>query len=163
MKWLARLKKTELFAKAEATKPTEPGFVGFVAPISARMPKEGADSPAANDPTSGPNRWSWPHSEAMNGAEIEAFTARLARFSDKGLSLGDGEALADKLVKRDRETDDRRLCLECSHLAGSAAFAWRCGSWQLAGVALKARDAAVPIALVQTLQRCNGFASAIEK
>ena len=68
-----------------------------------------------------PDRWAWPHSEAMNGREIDTFTARLARFTDKGLMLDDAEKLADKLVTRDRESDDRRLCLECVHLAGHAA------------------------------------------
>jgi hypothetical protein len=33
----------------------------------------------------------WPHSTAMNGAEIDTFTARVARFTDKGLSLIDAE------------------------------------------------------------------------
>ena len=44
---------------------------------------------AANDttPATDPDRWCWPHSEAMNGQEIDTFTARLARFTDKGASL----------------------------------------------------------------------------
>ena len=110
---------------------------------------------AANDPAQDPDRWAWPHSAAMTGAEIDAFTARLARFTDKGVNLDDGGALADKLVKRDRESDDRRLCLECLHLAGFGA--WRCGNWQRAGAAIRARDAQLPGELVYLLQRCEGF------
>ena len=122
------------------------------------MQKTGSDSAAANDPAPDPDRWAWPHSAAMNGAEIDAFTARLARFTDKGLSLDDGEALADKLVTRDRESDDRRLCLECHHLSGQSGKAWHCRNWQRAGVALRARDAQLSAALVIQPQRCDGFA-----
>ena len=160
MKWLARLKKIEVAPNVEATEPTKPGFVGFVAPGMASIQKTGGDSPAANDPAAAmpdPDRWCWPHSEAMNGREIDTFTARLARFTDRGLSLDDGEALADMLVTRDRESDvDRRLCLECVHLAGHAAGAWRCRGWQWAGVAMRAKDAQLSAALVCRLQRCDG-------
>lgn len=98
----------------------------------------------------------WPHSSAMNGAEIDTFTARLARFTDKGLSLEDAERLADKLVIRDREGDDRRVCLECVHLRHGG----RCGNWQAAGVAIRARDAQVPGDFTAMLQRCDGFSGA---
>ena len=93
----------------------------------------------------------------MTGREIDTFTERLARFADKGLSLEDGEAQADKLVTRDRESDDRRLCLECNHLAGHGAGLWRCRNWQRAGVAIRAADAQISVALVHQLQRCDGF------
>ena len=93
----------------------------------------------------------------MTGAEIDTFTARLARFTDKGLSLEDAEALADKLVTRDRKSDDRRLCLECVYLAGQSAGAMRCTNWQRAGVALRAKDAQSSVAPVHRLQRCDGF------
>jgi hypothetical protein len=98
----------------------------------------------------------WPYSSAMTGAEIDTFTARLARFTDKGLSLIDAEALADKLVIRDREGDDRRVCLECAHLR----YGGRCGNWQVAGVAMRSRDAQLPPDLILQLQRCDGFATA---
>lgn len=79
------------------------------------------------------------------------FTARLSRFSDKGLSLAEAEWLVDKLATRDRDRDDRRLCLECAHLQGCGP--WRCGNWQAADVGRQwlARD------LVLILQRCDGF------
>ena len=160
MKWLARLKKIDTAPEVEATEPTKPGFVGFVAPGMASIQKTGGDSPAANDPAAAmpdPDRWAWPHSEAMNGREIDTFTARLARFTDKGVNLDDGGALADKLVTRDRDADDRRLCLECTHLAGHGATSWRCGNWQAAGVAIRAGDAQLPGDLVCQLQRCGGF------
>lgn len=97
----------------------------------------------------------WPHSTAMTGAEIDTFTARLARFTDKGLTLDDAERLADKLVNRDREGDDQHVCLECVHLRHGA----RCGNWQAAGVAIRARDAQLPGDFTTMLQRCDGFNS----
>ena len=104
-----------------------------------------------------PDSYCWPHSTAMNGAEIDLFTARLHRFTDKGLTRADGEALADKLVIRDRETDDRCSCLECRHLSGYGPTSWRCGNWQVAGIAIHLRDTHLPTNLVLQLQRCDGF------
>ncbi len=60
----------------------------------------------------------WPHGTAMTGSAIDLFTARLARFTDKGVSHADAELMADRLVIRDCDDDDRVLCLECSHLGG---------------------------------------------
>ena len=93
----------------------------------------------------------------MTDREIDTFTARLARFTDKGASTDVGEALADKLVIRDRESDDRRLCLECLHLAGHGATSWRCGNWQASRVAIRAGDSQLHGDLVCQLQRCGGF------
>ena len=148
------------------------GFVGFVACPPGHISKnEGqgrpaekpaephrhvvADAPGSPNPAPAvaldPDRWCWPNSRAMNTREIDTFTARLARFTDKGVSLGDAERLADSLVIRDREGDHRRLCLECSHLQGAGR--WRCGNWRAADVAAQglARN------LVLMLQRCGGF------
>ena len=109
-------------------------------------------------PDNDPDASCWPHSTAMNGGEIDLFTARLHRFTDKGLTIADGEALADKLLVRDREADDRRFCLECQHLSGFGKTSWRCGNWQAAGVAIRSRDSQLPADLVLQLQRCDGFA-----
>jgi putative DNA primase/helicase len=73
----------------------------------------------------------WPHlSSAMNGVEIDTFAARLHKFTDKGLARR-WRTLADKLVVRDREADDRRVCLECRHFV--RAWGWVMALWQLAG------------------------------
>ena len=87
----------------------------------------------------------------MNGAEIDNFTARLHQFTRRGLTLLDAETLADKLVTRDREADERRLCLECSNL--SRGSGWRCAQWQRAGLG----TASLPADLVRQLQRCDSF------
>ena len=68
-------------------------------------------------------------------------------------SAQDAERLADRLVNRDRDSDDRRLCLECRHLHGAGPY--RCGNARAAGVhADLARD------LVLILQRCHGYEDA---
>lgn len=92
----------------------------------------------------------------MNTGEIDTFNGRLAIFTDKGLGLDDAEALADKLVKRDRDLDDRRLCLECVHLSGNAG-SWGCRNGQRAGLVTKAQAVQLSTALVHQLQRCDGF------
>jgi len=178
MNWLARLKKSECVPEPDTTKPTEPGFVGFVGAIPEPFQKSTGES-ATNDPQpldreAWPERAAiaeydgglsrqdaealadascWPDSTAMNGAEIDTFTARQARFIDMGLSLDDAERLADKLVQRDRDGDDRRVCLECVHLRHGG----RCGNWRAAGVAINAMDARLPGDFTPMLQRCDGF------
>ena len=137
---------------------------GAVIPLvtaEAAFPKEQLRSELRTETavTPDPDRWCWPHSTAMNGAEIDNFTARLHQFTRRGLAEGDSEALADKLVIRDREQDDRHSCFECTHLAGAGG--WRCGNWQRAGVATRARDAQLPTDFVKLLQRCDGFTQAI--
>lgn len=111
--------------------------------------------------TEDPDCWCWPHSSAMNSAEIDTFARRLHKFTDKGLSRNDGEALTDKLLLRDRDQDDRRVCRECQHFAGHLSGSSRCANWQAAGIAIRSRDAQLPADLVMHLQRCGGFASSI--
>ena len=143
---------TATVATTATVRPDSLPSVATVATVSVATPQK----PAANDPAPDPDRWAWPHSQAMTGAEIETFTARLHYFTGRGLVAHDAERLADKLVTRDRESDDRRLCLECVHLAGHAGT-WGCRNWQRAGVATKARDAQLSTALVYQPQRCDGF------
>ena len=179
MSWLARLKAGKTPDK-DASKTTETLFVVSVAPTLAPLQKNEGATVAANDPAStpiaaslaldasivaagtlpdlDPDAFCWPHSTAMNGAEIDLFTARLHRFTDKGLTIADGESLADKLVVRDREADERRFCLECRHLSGYGQSSWRCSNWKVAGIAIRSLDAQLPADLVLQLQRCDGFA-----
>lgn len=157
-----RAKKRNLVAATltVATDATQEGMqaptVARVTPVTVAKTKKTpwiANDPVSAAPATDPDHWCWPHSPAMNATEVDTFKARLARFTSKGLSLGEVERLADALVTRDREGDDRRLCLECSHLQGWDR--WRCGNWQAADVARDglARD------LVLMLQRCSGFKS----
>lgn len=104
--------------------------------------------PEAHDP----DRHSWPHTLAMNSAEIDSFNARVQLFTRHALDQTQAEGVADGLVIRDRDGDDRRLCLECQHLRGGGTSR-ACNQWRAAGL-----DAAgVPADVVMMLQRCNGF------
>ena len=157
------IKKGSLRGFATATpatfathEPFEQSTLATVATVATVAVAKAQDT-VANDPTLDPDRWCWPHTVAMSTREIDTFTARLARFTDKGLGLGDSDELADKLVRRDRDLDDRRLCLECAHLAGQSGATWRCKDYLRAGIALKAADAQLSTALVLQLQRCEGF------
>lgn len=107
-----------------------------------------APQPLATIPAD-PDLWCWPRSDAMNGQEVATFTARLHYVQSKGLRRGDAQALADRLVIRDREQDNRRACLECQHLAGRQ----RCAQWQRAGIG----SPAIPADLLALLQRCDAF------
>jgi len=160
-RWLSRLKNQ----KGPDPHPREPrqppelesreGSLGFQGcPLTPFQNLEGVRAEPANDPAAvvaDPDRCCWPHSTAMNTREIDTFMARVARFTDRGVSYDVAERIAEKLVIRDREGDDRRLCLECSHLQGS----WRCGNHVRAGVG---RD--LPLELVLMLQRCPGLQGA---
>lgn len=148
MSWLARLKDLSSPAP-HPTKPTKGSFVGFVAPSQGQIGIFAEpEPPEANGTALDPDRDCWPSSDAMTGAEIDRFTARIARFTDQGLTLPQAEALADRLVIRDRDGDDRRLCLECAHLSGR-----RCGAWQRASVG----GPVLPTSLLTLPQRCAAF------
>ena len=69
-----------------------------------------------------------------------------------GLTELEAESLVDKLVIRDRDGDDRRLCLECLHL-GSGAGRWGCNQWARAGLGAPG----LPADLVRQFQRCDSF------
>ena len=75
---------------------------------------------------------------ARTDAEIAAFEKRQARARWLGYS-DRADRVADMLLHRDRDTDDRRLCIECAH----AGPGWRCAK----------REAF----MVEQLQRCPAF------
>ena len=92
------------------------------------------------------------HAGGWDDAEIDAFTAREARFTRMGRAA-DTEHLAERLTLRDRQQDDRRLCLECAALADNR----RClvaARDRLAGADRRLE----PVPTI--LQRCPGFALA---
>ena len=70
--------------------------------------------------------------------EIGAFQRRQARIVWLGYTVP-SEYLAEMLLRRDRDLDDRRLCIECAH----ACPGWRCA--KKAGF------------LLDQLQRCDHF------
>ncbi len=106
------------------------------------------ESPASVIATPDPDRWCWPHSDAMNSAELAEFMTRRARLMRWGWVESAAEALAERLAKRGRDTDDRVSCTDCQHYRPG-----RCGNHDLAG--LQAPDLSRDLAGL--LQRCPGF------
>lgn len=80
--------------------------------------------------------------QAWTDEEIGVFQRRQARIVWLGYTVP-SEYLAEMLVHRDRDGDERRLCIECAH----AGPGWRC-----------AKNAGF---LLEQLQRCDQFKSAI--
>ncbi len=80
--------------------------------------------------------------------DIARFTDRRARLMRWGWSEAEAEKLADRLVQRDRDIDDRVSCADCQHYRPG-----RCGNHRRAG--LHAPD--VGRDLASLLQRCSGF------
>ena len=101
--------------------------------------------------------WCYPNSSAMNTDEIAIFQARVSRYKSCGLDGEKSEALADKLLIRDREqgADDRISCLECRYLVN--VNGWYCKNWQQSKVCIRERDAYIGTDWVMLLQRCDGF------
>lgn len=106
------------------------GSVATVATVAVANPPSGK---AANDPA-------------------DIFTARLALFTGRGLNADAADDLAQRLMRRDLEQDDRRVCLECRHLSGDVDRR-RCAQWRKLWIG----DASMPADLVATLQRCAAF------
>lgn len=92
-----------------------------------------------------------------SGRENDTGIPRLMLFIDLGLSMDDAQTMVDRLEQRDREQDDRRLCLECVHLSGFSS-ARRCSQWQAVGT----HSSAIPADLALILQRCPRFNSRME-
>lgn len=226
MKWLARVKTGKPLSD-HATKPTKPGFVGFVAPTDrgeegfvgfvASLDRGFQKLPlspgqAANDRAASPGRGVQPgddversHAQArtrggeaeltipiprprargagpvdmpapMTADEVDVFMARVERFTSRGLAssgslwgspsgargvgglagvglaVGWAERLADRLLLRDREGDDRQMCVECRHCAGGRS----CGRTRAAGLGHHELGE-----LAVRLQRCPAFTPAI--
>ena len=88
-------------------------------------------------------------------ANIERFLCRRDRLLRWGWGEPEAEALAERLVKRDREQDDDRVsCADCRHYRPG-----RCGNHRYAG--LHSPDVGRP--LVALLQRCPGFETIIRR
>jgi hypothetical protein len=88
------------------------------------------------------------HGPCWDDAEIAAFTVRAERIALLGRA--DADDLAERLTLRDREGDDRRLCLECTWLGDTG----RC----LAAATGRIPGADLRLEPVQTnLQRCEAF------
>ena len=85
---------------------------------------------------------------AWTDVNIASFTARRDRLTRWGWTEPDAEALAERLVMRDRAADDDRVsCAECQHYRPG-----RCGNYRAAGL----QSPEVGRELTGLLQRCPG-------
>ena len=112
--------------------------------FTCKMPTAAVDRPhrLTNDEAG------WCYASCWDKAEIAAFTARTERFALLGRA--DADDLAERLTQRDRDGDDRRLCLECTWLGDTG----RC----LAAATGRIPGADRRLEPVQTiLQRCDAF------
>jgi hypothetical protein len=158
-KW-GDLAKTRFLKKPPDGTPKTPistlsGVLG--AGIGGNPEKHGFSAAPANDPQPpaktgaelDPDRHCWPHSDAMNGSELDLMDSRLERFARIGMDVDQAEKLAYRLKDRDRDPqDDRRICLECLHCQYG-----RCGNVRAAG--LRQPELGTDYTLV--LKRCCGF------
>lgn len=87
---------------------------------------------------------------AWTDGDIASFLDRRARLLRWGWSEADAEALAERLVIKDRERDERVSCAYCRHYRGAL-----CTNHKAAG--LGGRD--VGRSFAEILQRCPGFGS----
>ena len=94
------------------------------------------------------------HAGAWDEGETALFVARVSLFLRRGVGAEDADDLAERLVLRDRDGDDRRACVECRNLAGHVSTGLRCKAARAAGVAPD-----LPVALVMQQQRCPAFQS----
>lgn len=101
---------------------------------------------------SDPDRNCYPHTEAYNTGELALMATRLETFNRLGIDIDQAEKLADRLKDRDREHDDRAMCMECVSLSGGIG-GWRCMAFRQCG----ARDPGLPHDLVSMLTRCPSF------
>ena len=95
------------------------------------------------------------HAEPWDDTACARFVARVALFMRRGINATDADDIAERLHVRDVQGDERRLCIECAHLAGRTLSGWRCGDARAAGVA-----SVLPAELVTMAQRCAGFRTA---
>lgn len=150
--------KSAPVACATATRATQSQeLAGSVAKIAVAPSTVAANSVHWGSLTPDLDGHCWPQSIAMNTGEIELFAKRRQVFLARGLDKATAEGLANNLVTRDRDGDDRRVCFECSHLKGFTYL--RCDNWIHAGIAKTSDGAFVHKDLGTLLQRCDGFRS----
>lgn len=92
----------------------------------------------------GPDRGTW------TDAEIATFTDRRARLRRWGWPESEAEALAERLTQRDRESDERRACVECRRCQPPGLI---CTTHRVAGVGRELGHD-----LATRLQRCPAYA-----
>lgn len=124
----------------------------------SHAPATAANEPALVPAVLNPDRHCWPHTHAMNTAELHALQRHLTRLQSLGLGLDTAERLSYRMVWAQRQHDAGRMCLQCQHLGGQVR-AWHCRNALQAGVSLSGRVSVLSPDWVTLVQRCRGFAS----
>ena len=148
-KWAARLAEKTAVPLYACTDETDRRGVLSVLAVAREMdaldlqtaptrPRVAAEKPEAIDLAA----------VAWTDADISAFIERRARLLRWGWAEPEAEKLAERLVKRDREHDERVSCADCAHYQPGRCSNHRCAGLNAAEVG---RD------LVALLQRCHGF------
>ena len=86
----------------------------------------------------------------MNDRQIARHAFRVRLFTRRGWKPDKAEAWADRLIERDADRDDRRLCIECSALQRTG------GCFQAQQGRLQGIDRRLT-PITDLLQRCEGF------
>lgn len=154
-KWAARLaEKTPLRLHSGTVKTDERGVLSVLA-VTHRGGTPEIQAPGSDASTSVPASEPTRRPEAPDlavgawtDADIARFLDRRARLMRWGWPEADAEKLADRLVQRNREHDERVSCTDCQHYRPG-----RCGNHRRAGL----HGAEVGRDLAEMLQRCPGF------
>lgn len=148
-KWAARLdEKTASPAQASTAKTDERGVLSVLTVTPTAGAREFEALPTRTCETAGAPEANDLAAVAWTDADIERFNRRRARLIRWGWTEGEAEKLAERLVRRDRDGDDRVNCIDCRYYRPG-----QCGSWRRAGL----HSSDVGRDLVATLQRCPGF------
>jgi hypothetical protein len=132
-----------------ATQPEgEETTVAKIATVAVANPKE-AQTQLAPEPPKPEPRLSWSDYTPASEGELARMAARTEAFERMGLTFDEIDLVVDRLLRRDREGDDRHLCIECQHVRGSAT-GWRCDAL---------RGAIPPDWVTIRLQRCPTFSA----
>jgi len=138
--------KSALVALLHIAQKGDTGPQGDLTAHEHEAPAPDIDSPST------PLKPAFAELSAPRGAWADSHPARFldrrTRLLRLGWIAGKAEAVAARLVMRDREADDRVTCVECRHYRPG-----QCGNYRTAG--LQAPE--VARALAEILQRCPGF------
>jgi hypothetical protein len=90
------------------------------------------------------------HAEDWSADTISAFSVRRDAFLRRGYGTDDADDLAERLTLRDREQDDRRMCVECTQF-GERGQCLAAAAGRLPGADRRLE----PVPTI--LQRCDAF------
>lgn len=76
----------------------------------------------------------------------------------KGLTVDQSKIVSFLLAQR-KPWDDRKLCVECSHIKAFDG-SWKCGNWQQASLTTNINGSGLSWHLITLFQRCNGYSEA---